>query len=151
MGAVTYADDLLLIAPNRAAMEIMLKECEDFAEESNIQFSTDPDPQKSKSKLIHMVGKSKRVSKPAPLFLCGYQLPWVEHASYLGHELHESGTLEYDAKLKRAQFINQSLEVRETFSFASPVEILRALNIYLGSHYEAICWDLESLCMGMEF
>ena len=46
MGAVMYADDLLLIAPNMAAMEIMLKECEDFAEESNIQFSTDPDPRR---------------------------------------------------------------------------------------------------------
>ena len=69
----------------------------------------------------------------------------MEYACYLGHELHESGTLEYDSKLKRAQFITQSLEVRETFSFASPVEVLRALNLYLGSHYGAVCWDLRGV------
>ena len=46
MGAIMYADDILLIAPGRAAMELMLKECEKFAAESNIEFSTDPDPHK---------------------------------------------------------------------------------------------------------
>ena len=52
MGAFLYSDDQLLIAPNRRAMELMLQEVERFALDSNIHFSTDPDPSKSKSKLI---------------------------------------------------------------------------------------------------
>ena len=40
------------MAPNRQAMVLMLKECENFSEESNITFSSDPNPEKSKSRLI---------------------------------------------------------------------------------------------------
>ena len=44
MGAVGYADGLVLLAPCRTAMQLMLQECEDFARENNLIFSTDPDP-----------------------------------------------------------------------------------------------------------
>ena len=50
MGAVCYADDVLLIAPTRSALQRMLYELEDFAKESNVIFSTDPVPTKSKTK-----------------------------------------------------------------------------------------------------
>ena len=49
VGAVCYCDDVLLIAPTRSAMQRMLLEMEAFANESNIQFSTNPVPSKSKS------------------------------------------------------------------------------------------------------
>ena len=91
MGALLYSDDQLLIAPNRRAMELMLAEVEKFAGESNIRFSTDPDPAKSKSKLIFVCGRQTDLPKPAPLLLCGRPLPWVPSAIHLGHELHESG------------------------------------------------------------
>ena len=52
LGIVVYADDVLLIAPTRNAMQRMLSEVEVFAEDSNIVFSTDPTPQKSKTKCI---------------------------------------------------------------------------------------------------
>ena len=39
MGALCYADDVLLIAPTRSAMQQMLLEIETFAAESNIIFS----------------------------------------------------------------------------------------------------------------
>ena len=93
MGVVCYADDVLLIAPTRKAMEHMLKVVEDFAAESNVQFSTDPNPTKSKSKCIQMVGRSRGLVKPVRLQLCGRDLPWVSTAEHLGHTLHESGTL----------------------------------------------------------
>ena len=40
MGAVCYADDVLLIAPTRSVMQRMLFEMEAFAEEPNIMFNT---------------------------------------------------------------------------------------------------------------
>ena len=76
VGAVCYADNVLLIAPTRTAMQRMLSEMEAFASESNIVFSTDPTPSKSKSKCIFVVG-SKNLSKPTPLILCGCALPYV--------------------------------------------------------------------------
>ena len=81
-------------------MEIMLKEVEQFAEESNILFSTDPDPKQSKSKLLFVCGHQVGLPKPAPLMLCGRPLPFVASASHLGHEIHESGNMSHDATVK---------------------------------------------------
>ena len=144
MGAVGFCDDLLLMAPTRDGMQLMLETCERFAGRFNLQFSTDPDPVKSKSKCIFVSGLSRRRQKPDPLMLNGKQLPWVESALHLGHVLHESGSMEKDIKAKRATFIGESTEVRETFGFASPSEVLRAVKVYVGSHYGSNLWELDS-------
>ena len=58
-GVVGYADDLLLMAPSRSAMETMLEICEGYAAKNNLEFSTDTDPDKSKSTCIFMRGHLK--------------------------------------------------------------------------------------------
>ena len=113
MGVAAYADDLVLIAPSRHAMQLMLNVCENYAERYNIKFSTDADPRKSKSKCIFMVGKANNIVKPVPLQLCGQDLPWVDTATHLGHELHCSGTMEHDSNVARARFIDQNVEASD--------------------------------------
>ena len=142
MGIACYADDVVLIAPCRQAMQLMLDTVERFARVHNITFSTDLDPRKSKSKCIYMTGKRHNLRKPPPLMLCGNNLPWVERASHLGHELHESGTMDQDAVIKRAQFVEKSVEIRTLFDWASPPDILSALKIYCSSFYGCMLWDL---------
>ena len=143
-GAVGFCDDILLLAPTRDAMDIMLATCERFAERNNLQFSTNPDPAKSKSKCIFVSGKKKNLPKPAPLTLCGKELPWVASATHLGHELHETGTMDHDITMKRAEFINKSTEIREMFSFANPVEVLKAIKVYAADLYGSNLWQLGS-------
>ena len=94
VGAVCYADDVLLIAPTRNALQRMLVELESFAEESNIVFSTDPVPHKSKTKCIFVTGKRRNLDKPAPLFLCGRELPFVNQADHLRNMLTEQGDMD---------------------------------------------------------
>ena len=65
MGVVVYADDVLLMAPTRGAMQSMLTKCEEYATRHNIFFSTDPDPIKSKTKCIFVCGEKKKLSTPA--------------------------------------------------------------------------------------
>ena len=142
MGVACYADDVVLIAPCQQAMQMMLDTVEDFAGRYNISFSTDPDPRKSKSKCIFVVGKRRGLDKPYPLTLCGDQLPWVQSAIHLGHELHESGLMDHDAIVKRAQFIDKSVEVRNMFEWAAPAEIMQALKTYCSDFYGAMLWDL---------
>ena len=142
MGVVVYADDVLLMAPTRGAMQMMLDKCQVYAAEHNIMFSTDPNPSKSKTKCIFVCGNRRNLAKPAPLTLGGRELPWVSTATHLGHELHESGTMEHDALVKRAIFIDKSVEIRESLSFASPVEILSAMKVYCSSFYGSMLWDL---------
>ena len=100
-GAVCYADDVLLIASTRSAMQRMIYELERFAEESNIIFSTDEVPAKSKSKCIFITGKSTNMPKPMPLQLCGRCLPYVSQADHLGNTLTEEGTMSSDIMKKK--------------------------------------------------
>ena len=121
----------------------MLEICENYAEENNLEFSTDPDPEKSKSKCIFMQGHMKH-PKPENLKLYGVNLPWVKTASHLGHELSDKCNMEQDMKVKRADFIRKSTEVREALSFAQPTQILQAVRTYCCSLYGAMTWSLFS-------
>ena len=85
----------------------------------------------------------KNLPKPAPLILSGKELPWVASATHLGHELHESGTMDYDIRMKRGEFISKSTDIRETFFFASPVEVLRAVKVFAGDMYGSNLWQLR--------
>ena len=71
------------------------------------------------------------------------ELPWVTSATHLGHVLSADGTMDKDTKEKKATFISRSTEVRETFSFAHPAEILNAVNLYCCDHYGSMLWDFE--------
>ena len=86
-----------------------------------MKFSTNPNPEKRKTKCIFVRGLSKREDKPANLYLDGKELTWVESAAHLGHIIHETGNMEKDIRVKRAVFIDESTTIREVFSFASPV------------------------------
>ena len=83
-------------------------------------FSTDPVPSKSKTKCLYLCGKTGKVDYPAKLYLNNRKLPFVEEALHLGHHLHQSCNFDYDVQVKKAKFINTSVEIRDTFSFAEP-------------------------------
>ena len=146
VGVVGYADDLLLLAPSRDAAQRMLRTCENFTNASNIKFSTNEDPKKSKSKALYVVGpRGAALRRPLPLQLCGRPLPWVERAEHLGHALHQDGTMVQDSKEKRAQYIDNSVKIREGFSFAHPSEQITATEKYCTAAYGSNLWDLGSL------
>ena len=123
-------------------MQMMLDTVKNFADRYNISFSTDPQPKKSKSKSIFMVGKKRGLTKPAPLMLGEHELPWVDCAIHLGHTLHESGTMDQDAVVKRAEFIEKSVEVRTMFEWAALIEVLTALKFSCSDFYGSMLWDL---------
>ena len=120
VGVTVYADDVILLAPSRAALQEMLKVTDKFAKNNNIVFSTNEDPAKSKSKCLWFNGKVDQSRYPAPLVLNGRKLPWVKSALHLGHQLRQECSMEHDAWTARAKFIDKSVSVREMFSFVRP-------------------------------
>ena len=142
-GAVGYADDLLLLAPSRDGMQKMLGICERYAKETNLEFSTHPEPEKSKTKCIFMSGHMKS-SKPVNLRLYGVDLPFVKSANHLGHQLSESCTMDLDIRTRKARFIGDSTDVREMFSFAQPNQIITAVKTYCCSMHNCMTWPLYS-------
>ena len=109
-----------------------------------MEFSCDPDPVKTKSKDIFVVGKKTGLQNLVNLQLHGKQLPWVAHDTHLGHKFCEDGTMLLDARLKRGSFIGQSLEVCNSFAFAAPSQVLGAVKVYSADMYGAMLWRLDS-------
>ena len=122
----------------------MLKVCETYATEHNLQFSVDPNPNKSKSKAIYMWGTDKNVVYPDNLQLNDHVLPWVQKADHLGHVLSQHCNMETNARILKAKYIEKTIEIRETFSFAHPEQILRALDIFSSDCYGIMLHDLGS-------
>ena len=89
-----------------------------------------------------MCGDINRRDYPAPLQLNGRDLPFVTTATHLGHELCQDCTMDQDAKIKRAGFIDRSTSVRETFSFAEPMQVISAVGTYCCDHYGSMLWPL---------
>ena len=98
VAAVFFADDIILISPNREAVQLMLNVCERWSKENGITFSTHPSPSKSKTKAMRISHKTR--PDPAPLLLDGKHLPYVDSLNHLGHILSKNGTMTNDIKKK---------------------------------------------------
>ena len=99
----------------------MLTLAENYAREHKIAFSTNKDPEKSKTKGI-MFSRSSVENLSAPVFLNGTPLPWVQSGKYLGNRLtsiHDG--YQKDTVEKRAQFIGRNIELNQEFFFAQPI------------------------------
>ena len=144
MGACGFADDLILLAPVRSVLQRMVSICEKYGNEHNLVFSTDPNPSKSKTKCLYFCGRMNNVQYPAPVKLDGKDLPWVTSAEHLGHTLHQMGTMDQDCKIKRARFIDKSVEIREQLSFAYPEQVMKALQVFCCDAYGSMLWELNS-------
>ena len=148
-GAFFYADDLIILAPTRQALQEMLTICEDYATQHNMIFSVNEDPKKSKSKCIFF--KYGREETPERLILNGKPLPWVETIEHLGHTIHESGKQESDCSQARAKFCEKSNEILSMFDFAHPLQKLTAINVYCNDWYGSMLWDLYGDAAGRAF
>ena len=111
-------------------MQTMLDVASAFALEVDLELSTDSNPAKSKSKAIFVIARRTGLQKLVPLVLSGQSLPWVQHATHLGHEIHEDGTMEMDTRMRWASFIGCCLKVQEAFSFATLYDMLGATKLY---------------------
>ena len=144
MGACGYADDLILLAPVRSVLQEMVKICEEYGQTHNLVFSTDPNPSKSKTKCIFFCGRAANVVYPAPVQLYGKELPWVVSADHLGHTLHQMVTMDQDCRIKRAKFIDKTVDLREQLPFAKPDQVMKAVQVYCCDGYGSMLWSLGS-------
>ena len=145
LGGCGYADDLIVMAPSRDVLQRMLEVCEAYASEHNLVFSTDPEPAKSKTKCMYFCGRlGGRVMLPAPLYLDGKALPWVDTADHLGHTLHQTVTMDKDCLRARGMFISKTVEIRDQLSFAQPQHKLQAVQVMCTDAYGCMLWDLGS-------
>ena len=132
MGALAYADDLALLAPDRLTLQRMVTVCEEY-----LVFSTDSDPNKSKTKCVAFTGTNREIVHPAPIILDGERLPW-------GHVLHQSLSMEADSVRARACFMSRASDIRDNLYFSHPEQRIQAIQLYCCDGFGAMLWDLSA-------
>ena len=127
-GIFGYSDDNWLLAPSLAALQDMMRTCEEYANSHNLKFSTDPDPVKCKTKLMAFMKKPRELPS---LKLCGVALPWVDRIKHLGNHIsNRMDGNQLDIKVKRAQYIDKCNTLSQEFSFAHPSTKVNLNSIY---------------------
>ena len=70
---IGYADDNFLLSPTMEGLQDMINTCQEYAEEHHLKFSTNPKPEKSKTKCMAFLLKDRELRK---LKLGEHELPW---------------------------------------------------------------------------
>ena len=52
--------------------------------------------------------------------------------------------MDLDCKIRRAKFINRTVEIREQLSFAHPSQVLKAIQVYCSDAYGSMLGQLNS-------
>ena len=144
MGCLGYADDILLLSASRTGLQVMVDICGKFAKEKNLKFSTDPNPEKSKTKCIVFSKSSRDRHRVAPVLLNSDPLPWVSQVKHLGNVLQNDNSMKIDCTLKRGKFIGKANSLLQEFHFVKDEVLMKILNIYTTSFYGSGLWDLYS-------
>ena len=149
-GALLWADDCILLSTSVQDLQAMVEMCEKHAKGSDLVFSTDSDPKKSKTMCIAF---NSNVSKEelGPIMLNGDKLPWKDSVKHIGTKLNSNGTMDDDIKEKRAIFIQTCMNLNQEFECLPYSSQLKLLNIF-NSHYTGSnCWlyTSEKFCQMM--
>jgi hypothetical protein len=133
-GAFAYADDLVLLAPTRGSMEILINICEEFSQEFSISFNA------TKSKHIYF---SKTHGYSAiPFQMQGNNIPTVEFDKHLGnligqdifHQVIDESTHELyrNVNILLSQFSKVDIDTR-----------YKLFKTFCMSIYGSQLWDFE--------
>ena len=71
------------------------------------------------------------------------EIDWSKHAVHLGINLSEDGTMEQDAKVKRAIFIDGCHDLEQEFRKTHPEVQTKLLSLYNSSFYGRNTWKMS--------
>ena len=141
VGVIIYADDIALLSPSLDGLQNMIDSCNNYAKKHNLNFSTDVNPQKSKTKCVAFHIKRKPVRK---LKLDNKDLPWVDSVKHLGSTIQNNPDchMRQDTSEKRAMYIAKNNELNHEFFYTDPRTKIWLNNVYNSSFYGAPLWNL---------
>ena len=143
-GCLGYADDLLLLSASRSGLQAMVKICEKFAKEKHLKFSTNADPQKSKTKCVIFSPKANDRQNVSPIILNSDPLPWVTDVKHLGNIMQCENSMKKDIAMKRGKFIAKVNSILQELHFADPAILVKLLQVYCTSFYGSCLWNIYS-------
>ena len=127
-GIFGYADDLVLLSPDRTGLQQMLDITKSHLDDLGLQISVNVDkPTKSKTKTVAF----GCTEDPAAVKLEGVALPWCDSYTHLGHLFHRSGFPSHDCEYKRRTFIGQYNTLVQVLHKKDPAVYMKLIQIYM--------------------
>jgi hypothetical protein len=142
VGALAYADDIVLVAPTPTAMRKLLTLCDEYAADYDIMFNPD------KSKFL-VIASRKRLRFYKDMCACrffigGKPVENVSQYSHLGHTINSSFSDSDDITNRRNCFVGQVNNVMCFFNKLDLSVRLRLFLSYCSSIYGSELWSLDS-------
>ena len=129
-----YADDMVLIAPATAALQMLLRECQNFGLVHDMVFNP------KKSAVMIFKNKNERVINTPPFVLNNECISVVEDYCYLGHIIDNELNDEKDILRQRKKLYQQGNSIIRKFSICSIDVKLVLFKAYCTSMYTAQLW-----------
>ena len=137
VGALGYADDIILLAPCPSALRLMLKTCESFASSYGLKFNA------SKTQLIRFRLSPSNLCN-AQIYFCGQLLEFCNSVCHLGHYLTYDLSDNEDIVSDRMIFLKRQTYFFYNFKFCSPSTLTFLLHSFCLSLYGCALWRLDS-------
>ncbi|CAG4942881.1 unnamed protein product [Colias eurytheme] len=142
INSISYADDMVLLSPSRAALRKLIGVCEEYSRVHGLKYNA------QKSELLVFKARGRKSGEVAPVLLNGVALRRVTEFKYLGHVVAEDLKDDRDIERERRamavrcnmlarRFSRCSLEVKITL-FKAYCQTLYTCNLWVNYTQRAI-------------
>lgn len=131
---LSYADDMVLLAPSISALEILLRGCENYALDHGLEYN----PNKSEV-MVFKAGKIKPYYVP-PIVLRNTPLRVVDRVKYLGHILTSDLSDDPDIERERRALAVRSNMLARRFARCTCEVKITLFKAYSQSFYTSSLW-----------
>jgi hypothetical protein len=142
VGALAYADDLVIIAPTASALRRLLVLCESYAREYCISFNA------LKSKCLTVVPKNCRAIfediNHCVFYIDGKPIEFVRSFSHLGHMISSELNDDEDIINRKTAFIGQVNNTLCYFDKLTSLVKFKLFQSYCTSYYGCELWSLSN-------
>lgn len=142
VGALAYADDIVLLAPSASALRTMLHVCDNYARDYSISFNA------SKSKCLVVLPDNRlflnEFVKKGTFYVGNNPIEYVDHFIHLGHVITNRLTDNDDIVKRRHDFVGQVNNVLCFFRKLNSCVVHRLFQSYCMSLYGCELWLLSN-------
>ena len=134
INSLSYADDMVLIAPTVGSLQTLIATCEAYAREHDIVYNT------TKTECMVVPPKNSKVQYVKMALLNNEPLRFVDSFTYLGHVLSSDGLDDLDIKKQLHKITAVGNTILRRFSFCTKEVKLELFRSYCYSIYCNSLW-----------
>ncbi|XP_045503537.1 uncharacterized protein LOC123700380 [Colias croceus] len=131
---LSYADDMVLLAPSISALRKLLEKCEDFAVAHGLRYNV------KKSNLLVFQSRGFKVDSVPPVFLDNTPLQRVSQYKYLGHWVTDELVDDADIKRERRALAVRGNMLARRFARCSREVKVSLFKAFCQSFYTCSLW-----------